>query len=117
MKLAALIAGMDGVALAQGDGAVGVRAVTHDSRAVGEGALYVALPGRRVHGRRFVDAAVAQGAAAIAVPAGEPLPKVSVPVITLAAPRPALAALAARLHGEPSRRLKLVGVTGTNGKT
>ncbi len=117
MALRALTAGLPGVALC-GDGEVVVRALTHDSRQVTAGALYVALPGRQVDGRRFIEAAVARGAVAVAVPAdGEPLPAVEVPVVTLSAPRPQLAALASRLHGDPSARLALVGITGTNGKT
>jgi UDP-N-acetylmuramoyl-L-alanyl-D-glutamate--2,6-diaminopimelate ligase len=95
---------------------VEIRSLCADSRTVKPGALFFALPGLRTHGRQFVDEAVSRGAVAVAaseavdVPAGTSL--VVVPAIARA-----MARMAAAFYGYPSRRLVLVGVTGTNGKT
>ena len=93
--------------------------LTLDSRQVGPGCLYVALPGTRTHGARFTAQAAGAGAAAVltddegaALAAGS-----GVPVVVADSPRVAMAHLAARLFGDPSRGLLMVGVTGTNGKT
>ena len=93
-----------------------VRGVTHDSRRVEPGFVFVALLGRRFDGHRFVADAVARGA--LAVVGAEPL-ELTVPYLRLAASelRPALARLAARFYGRPSRQLWIAGVTGTDGKT
>lgn len=114
MKLSHLAAALPTARLEGGD--ADIRALTHDSRRVGPGTLYVALRGRTVDGLRFVPNAITAGAAAVAVE-GDAQLAVDVPVLRLAAPRRDLATLAAALHGHPSTRLKLVGVTGTNGKT
>ncbi len=119
MKLSALV---DGIAGARLDGAdVEVADLTHDSRDVRPGALFVALPGRQADGRRFVAQAVAAGAVAVALPAGSDRGAVEGlgdrPVVWLDDPRPAMARLAARLWGDPAEALRLVGVTGTNGKS
>ncbi len=103
---------------AVGTGALGelkVRGVTHDSRAVVVGGLFVAIPGDRVDGHDFAAAAVASGAAALIVE--RPLPDVAAAQLLVDAARPALASAAAWWYGEPSRALTVVGVTGTDGKT
>lgn len=98
---------------------VDVSAVTVDSRRVGPGTLFVAAAGatpRSRDGHDFVQAAVAAGA--VAIIAGRPVGDASgVPVIVVADPRRVGALAAERLAGSPSRRLRLCGVTGTNGKT
>jgi len=94
--------------------------VTHDSRRVRPGDLYVALPGQRFDGWDFAASAVAAGAAAVAgAPPREPAlaDALTVPWAPLADPRAGLAALAARVYGHPDRELVMAGVTGTNGKT
>ena len=97
-----------------GDPGTPLTDLTHDSRAVGPGALFVAVRGFTVDGHRFVPAARAAGAAAVCV---EEDPGDALPALVVADTRAALGPLAARVHGEPSRHLRLVGVTGTNGKT
>jgi UDP-N-acetylmuramoyl-L-alanyl-D-glutamate--2,6-diaminopimelate ligase len=93
--------------------------VTHDSRAIRPGDLYAALPGAHAHGARFAAAAVAAGAVAVLTdPAGAALAgPLGVPTLITADPRCDLAGVADWLYGRPSRRLTLLGVTGTNGKT
>ncbi|HET6627294.1 MAG TPA: UDP-N-acetylmuramoyl-L-alanyl-D-glutamate--2,6-diaminopimelate ligase [Nocardioidaceae bacterium] len=83
------------------------------------GDLYAALPGSRAHGARFAADAVAAGAVAVLTdPAGAELcTDLGVPVLVVDRPRELLGALAARVYGEPADRLRLVAVTGTQGKT
>ena len=93
-----------------------VTAVTHDSRAVVPGSVFVAIRGHKTDGARFGAEAVRRGA--IAVVAETPAPAgLAVPWIQGADARLALADLAAVLYEDPSEALTVVGVTGTNGKT
>jgi UDP-N-acetylmuramoyl-L-alanyl-D-glutamate--2,6-diaminopimelate ligase len=94
-----------------------ITGLTADSRRVEPGHLFVALPGTRDDGRRFIDDAVARGAAAILVDAAAPRPNLPerVALLTTPFPRRALAHLAARFHGRQPRTI--AAVTGTNGKT
>ena len=96
-----------------------ISGVTHDSRRVRPGDLYVALPGERAHGAAFSAGAVAAGAAAILTdPAGrDRAAACGVPVFVVASPRERLGDVACWIHGDPSTRMRLIGVTGTSGKT
>lgn len=96
--------------------AVTVSDLTHDSRAAGPGVLFVALRGERHDGHRFVEAAVAAGSPAVCVEDPAVVPA-GVPALVVPDTRIAFAALADRVFAHPSGRLRLVGVTGTNGKT
>ena len=93
--------------------------LTLDSRSVKPGDLYVALPGARVHGAAFCADAVAAGAVAVLTdPDGRARATASgVPVFVLADPRARLGEIACWVYGDPSSRLRLIGVTGTSGKT
>jgi UDP-N-acetylmuramoyl-L-alanyl-D-glutamate--2,6-diaminopimelate ligase len=97
----------------RGDDVV-VTDVTHDSRAVPPGALFVAVVGERMDGHDHAAAAVAAGAAAVMV---ERVLDVDVPQLVVGDTRRAMAVAAATCWGHPSERLRVVGVTGTNGKT
>ncbi len=90
-----------------------IEGVTADSRMVGPGWLFAALPGARSDGRCFIPAAVAAGAAAIL--AGEDMDGLDVPVVAALDPRRAYALAAASLHQRQPE--VCVAVTGTNGKT
>lgn len=98
---------------------VEVSGVTLDSRGVRPGDLYAALPGARVHGAKFAAAAVAAGAVAILTDATglELIGSPPVPVVLTADPRAVLGYVAAAVYGRPAEALRLVGITGTNGKT
>jgi UDP-N-acetylmuramoyl-L-alanyl-D-glutamate--2,6-diaminopimelate ligase len=91
------------------------------SGTVEPGDLYVAAPGSRTHGARFAPEAVAAGAVAVLTDAeGAEVCRASgveVPVLVVASPRGVLGRLAARVYGEPAATLRLLGVTGTQGKT
>lgn len=94
-----------------GDGATLIADVTHDSRAAGPADLFVAIRGANVDGHDFI-ASTRAGAACV-----EAMPAIDLPLLVVPDTRAALPILAATVHGEPSRRLKVVGITGTNGKT
>ncbi|TDD69623.1 UDP-N-acetylmuramoyl-L-alanyl-D-glutamate--2,6-diaminopimelate ligase [Jiangella aurantiaca] len=98
---------------------VQVTGVTHDSRQVRPGDLYMALPGAVTHGARFAAAAAAAGAVAIMTDdEGVALAAdVAIPVLRLDDPRSRLGEIAAAVYGHPARDLLMLGVTGTNGKT
>jgi UDP-N-acetylmuramoyl-L-alanyl-D-glutamate--2,6-diaminopimelate ligase len=98
----------------QGDPATEISEVTHDSRAAGPGVLFVAVRGFSVDGHHFVGRARAAGAAAVCV---EEDPADGGPALIVPDTRAAMGPVAARVHGDPSQHLQLVGVTGTNGKT
>lgn len=94
-----------------------VHAITADSRQVGPGVIFAALPGTRVDGSSFIGAAVHAGAAAILAPTGTQWPQglPACPLVTCPDPRHVLALWASMLAGpQPAH---LVAVTGTNGKT
>ncbi|SFK61533.1 UDP-N-acetylmuramoyl-L-alanyl-D-glutamate--2,6-diaminopimelate ligase [Geodermatophilus ruber] len=93
--------------------------VTLASGEVRPGDLYAALPGARTHGARFAADAAARGAVAVLTdPSGrEQAVATGLPVCVVDDPRRLLGDVAARVYGEPARRLQVIGITGTNGKT
>ncbi|MGH8975140.1 MAG: Mur ligase family protein, partial [Acidimicrobiia bacterium] len=98
----------------RGDPRTEVASVTFDSRQVGPGALFCCVPGSRTDGHDHAPAAVAAGAAALLVERDLDLPVTQVRVPSV---RAAMAPVAAAFSGHPSRRMRVLGVTGTNGKT
>ncbi|MHB8845661.1 MAG: UDP-N-acetylmuramoyl-L-alanyl-D-glutamate--2,6-diaminopimelate ligase [Nitrospirota bacterium] len=95
-----------------------VNAVVQDSRQASSGALFVAVRGFHSDGHQFIPQAVRQGAAAVVAEENAVIEApADTPVIRVPDSRKALARLAARFYDYPSRRLKLIGVTGTKGKT
>lgn len=96
---------------------VPITAIVSDSRRVVPGALFVAISGGAVDGHRFVSDAIARGAAAIICQHADPSWPPAVPCIVVEHPRAALAMAAATFHGTPARQLRVIGVTGTDGKT
>jgi len=95
-----------------------VHGLTLDSRQVQPGDLFVAIPGSAVDGRKFVQDAVSRGAVAVLCENDEhELPPVAVPLLRVPNLRPLVGIVADRFFGAPSKRLIVIGVTGTNGKT
>jgi UDP-N-acetylmuramoyl-L-alanyl-D-glutamate--2,6-diaminopimelate ligase len=119
MRLGELVTALDrGVDLPEPWRQREVNAVVQDSRQASSGSLFVAVRGFHSDGHRFIPQAVRQGAAAVvaeenAVIEAPP----DTPVIRVPDSRKALARLAARFYDYPSRRIKLIGITGTKGKT
>lgn len=116
MNEQALTALLHGVAVCECRGVLPavVRGVTDDSRAVTPGTLFAAVPGATQDGRAFAADAVRRGAVAVVTESALPL---DVPQVIVPNARVAIGALAAAWHGHPSRALRVVGVTGTSGKT
>ena len=115
MKLSELVAALPGVISFSG-GEPDITHITSDSRQVTPGALFVACPGASVDGHRFIPQAVERGAAAL-VGERELLPVPAAPYVLVPDTREALAHLCACWHGFPARKLIMIGVTGTDGKT
>jgi UDP-N-acetylmuramoyl-L-alanyl-D-glutamate--2,6-diaminopimelate ligase len=124
VRLCDLLAATDGLE-ARLNGAAGatldvmsvqVTAIVHDTADIVPGALYCCIPGSRIDGHDLAPAAVAAGATALLVDhpvdLPDPVPQVVVPDV-----RAAMGPLASAFWGHPSRRLTVVGVTGTAGKT
>ncbi|SNR33755.1 UDP-N-acetylmuramoyl-L-alanyl-D-glutamate--2,6-diaminopimelate ligase [Blastococcus mobilis] len=96
-----------------------ISGVTLASGEVRSGDLYAALPGARTHGARFAADAARRGAVAVLTdPTGrETAATAGLPVCVVDDPRAVLGLVADRVYGEPSRALRVIGITGTNGKT
>src|SRR5687767_5969080 len=115
MKLKRLI---ESLPKASVDGAIEreISGISYDSRRVTPGMLFVAIPGQKTDGHEFISNAIERGAAAILCErngmAHPRTTKIQVPDV-----REALARSAAMFHGYPSAAMKVIGVTGTNGKT
>lgn len=89
-----------------------------DSRELHPGDLFIALPGTATDGRRFVADAVRRGAVAVlAEGQGWQPPRLPVPVVPVHGLRAVVGKIADRFYGSPSRELRVIGVTGTNGKS
>jgi len=92
-----------------------ITGLTADSRAVDSGFLFAALPGTKIDGRDFIDAAIVNGAAAVLAPEGTKPTRNDVAFVTSPDPRAALAHIAAAFYGDQPETI--AAVTGTNGKT
>lgn len=100
-----------------GDTGIEIKGVNIDSRRIADGHLFVAMKGTQVDGHAFIAKAISQGAAAILC---EDMPEEtsdSVTYVQVKSTEDAVGEVATQFYGDPSRKLKLVGVTGTNGKT
>lgn len=118
MMLCHLLQALD-CTLVRGRADLAVEAVCCDSRAVTPGCVFVCLPGQHTDGRRFAPAAAAAGAAVLVYEDALPDPPPG-PALVRVEPgkaRRVLAQMAVRLCGFPARRMTMVGITGTKGKT
>jgi UDP-N-acetylmuramoyl-L-alanyl-D-glutamate--2,6-diaminopimelate ligase len=119
MRLRELIAGMEGFRL-EGGGDVEVTGIAYHSGRVNEGDVFIAVTGLVTDGHLYIDEALERGAAALVVEEGWKRPSL-IPADTALVrthdTRLAMALLSDRFQGHPSGSLKLIGVTGTNGKT
>ena len=113
MKLRDITEGLE-ILECSADAQTEIRSVTCDSRKVESGAMFIAIKGFSTDGHNFIAKAVEDGAAVIlcsdAIPEG-------VKAVRVRDSRAAMAIVADNFYGHPSRKLSLVGVTGTNGKT
>lgn len=93
-----------------------VQGLHYDSRQISPGFLFVAVPGFNIDGHDFIPAAVSRGAVAVVMERSLLLPA-DIAAIRVPDSRQALARLAAEFYGYPSTQLRVIGITGTNGKT
>ncbi len=122
-ELAALL----GASINAEDGGVVVTGVTNASDSVRPGDLFAALPGARAHGARFASTAAHAGAAAVltdaagaealAAEAARGVSDIDLPVLVVDDPRQRLGEVAAAVYGQPARKMRIIGITGTAGKT
>ena len=116
MKLSELLKNVKVIA-SQGNIDVEIKDVNIDSRKIKDGHLFIAMKGTQVDGHKFINKAIELGAVAILL---EDMPEVlneKVTYVQVASTEEEAGKVATMFYGEPSRKLKLVGVTGTNGKT
>ena len=115
MKLNKLLEVLGNDIIVSGDTDIDISALAYDSRKVEPGCLFAAIPGTQVDGHNYIQQAIDAGAVAIVgernVDTGDK------PLIIVKESRHALAAMSAAFYNYPDRRLRLIGVTGTNGKT
>lgn len=119
---------MDGISLKQllegieyneliGSTEIGIKSLKIDSRKVEPGDMFIAMPGYKSDGHLFIPMAVENGAKCVVCQNKPELPDEQVSYLMVDDVRKASGQLAANYFGDPSKKLKLVGVTGTNGKT
>ena len=113
MKLKDVIAGLPVLEL-RADPDTEITAVECDSRSVEPGSLFAAIPGFTADGHKFIPKAAERGCAAVLC---QTPPEIGVPYVLVEDSRLCLALAACNFYGHPSREMKIIGVTGTNGKT
>ena len=96
---------------------IGVSSLAFDSRKVSESTLFIAVKGTQVDGHEFISQAIEKGACAVVCEAIPTDLKAGITYVVVGDANEAMAIMAANFYGHPSSKLKLVGVTGTNGKT
>lgn len=116
MELRKLIKNIKPVAI-KGDDGVDITGVNINSRLIEKGHLFVAMKGTQVDGHRFIANAVESGAVAVLCEDMPAEPAEGVTYVQVESTEDAVGKVATMFYGEPSKKLKLVGVTGTNGKT
>ncbi len=116
LRLSHLLQGVSDARITAGDGQVPIRDVRDDSRLVQPGDLFVAVPGTKLDGRRFIDDAKAKGAAGILTEEGGASPDGTTALVIVPNARLALGVVAANRY-QAAQALILTAVTGTNGKT
>lgn len=118
MKLSAILECADYLKTV-GDTNREVQHICYDSRKVKTGDMFVCIVGFETDGHKYIDSAISAGASVIVVQAGAEIPEIpeKITVIYAENTRKILAQLSAAFYGHPEKQLKIIGVTGTNGKT
>ena len=120
MELKRILAGLEGLK-AKGDINIDIEGIENNSQNVKDNYLFIAVKGYSTDGHNYIEDAVKLGAKAILVEEGCDIKKISkIAGVTIVMPkntREALALCANNFYGNPSRNFKLIGVTGTKGKT
>ncbi|MBI2678356.1 MAG: UDP-N-acetylmuramoyl-L-alanyl-D-glutamate--2,6-diaminopimelate ligase [Candidatus Koribacter versatilis] len=108
---------LDGVEVLSQSGGASVKGLDYDSRRVQPGWLFVAMRGETTDGNRYLDAAIKAGAVAVVTDSASEAQREGVAWAVVPHGRRALARISANFYKHPANRLKLIGITGTNGKT
>jgi UDP-N-acetylmuramoyl-L-alanyl-D-glutamate--2,6-diaminopimelate ligase len=108
---------LDGAEVLSQSGDCAVTGLDYDSRRVRPAWVFVAMRGESTDGNRYIDAAIAAGAAAVVTDSASETPRADVAWAVVPHGRRALARLSANFYKRPGERLRVTGVTGTNGKT
>ena len=120
MELKKMLVGLEEIK-ARGDINLEIKGIEKNSKEVKEGYLFIAIKGFSVDGHKFIEDAIKNGAIAIMVEEGCDLKSIKIPaditVLMVKDTRHALAICSSNFYGNPSSQLKLIGVTGTKGKT
>ena len=120
MKLKEMLVGLEGLR-AKGDLEIEIKGLESNSKNIREGYLFVAIKGFSVDGHKYIESAIANGATAVMVQEDCDLKTIKIPenvtIVMAKDTREALAITANNFYDEPSKKFKLIGVTGTKGKT
>src|SRR5574344_85438 len=120
MELKKLLLGVEGIK-AKGNLDLDIEGIEKNSKEVKQGYMFVAIKGFTVDGHKFIESAIKNGAIAIMVEEGCDLKSFKIPetvtILMVKNTREALAICSANFYGNPSSKFKLIGVTGTKGKT
>ena len=120
MKLKAILNDIEGLK-AKGDLEIDIKSIAHDSRKVEKGGMFVAIKGYETDGHKYIKNAIEKGAKVIVIEEGATIKKSDImgDVTIVMAPntRLALAKIASNFYNNPSTKFKLIGITGTKGKT
>lgn len=116
MKLSELLKDVE-YQLLSGDTDIDISALTIDSRRAASGTLFVCIKGFSTDGHKYIPAAAANGCGAVVCESEADIPDGMTAVYVPNGSREALAKIASAFYGEPSKKFRLIGVTGTNGKT
>jgi UDP-N-acetylmuramoyl-L-alanyl-D-glutamate--2,6-diaminopimelate ligase len=108
---------LDGVEFLSVQGDATIRGIDYDSRRVEEGFLFFAMRGESTDGNNYIDQAIATGATAVVTDSAEQAQRKDVAWVVVPHGRRALAKLSANFYKRPAERIRITGVTGTNGKT
>jgi len=108
---------LDGAEVLLQSGSVEISGVEYDSRRVKPGDCFVAMRGETTDGNRYIDAAIANGTAAVVTDSAQEKPRPGVAWAQVPHGRRALARISANFYRRPAEKLRITGITGTNGKT
>ena len=120
MELKRMLVGLEGLKV-KGDLSVDIKGVERDSKEIKEGYLFVAIKGFSVDGHQFVKDAIANGAVAVMIEEGCDFKALEIPdnitIVMAKNTREGLAIVSSNFYDNPSEKFKLIGITGTKGKT
>lgn len=120
MELKKILVGLEGIK-AKGNIDIDIKGIEKNSKEVKEGYMFVAIKGFSTDGHKFVESAIENGAKCLMVQEGCDLKSLNIPdditILMVKDTREALAICSSNFYGNPSAQLKLIGVTGTKGKT